>query len=241
MNSQLRERSKNMFTNFEKAKLTLPATFTVTAHSGSENTPDNSMEFLEKCVEINAQVAELDVTQRKDGTIVMIHKDLAENDEGVLFEDAIKYLSENTDTMKFNLDLKSFNEIGKAVDIIEKYGVRERCFFTGVREENVKAVKEQGRGVPYYLNVAFSPMKKHSEKTLREVMKKIQDAGAVGINCNYRFASKEMVKLFRENGLLLSFWTANTSKIMKKLLLLAPDNITSRFPLTVRELIKSKQ
>lgn len=229
-----------MITNFKYAKLSLPAGFTVTAHSGCEGTPDNSMEFLKKCVEINAQVAEIDVTHRKDGTVVMIHKELAENNEGILFEDAIKYLSENTDTMKFNLDLKSFDEISKIVDIIEKYNIRERCFFTGVEESQTEIVKSQGRGVPYYLNVKFVPLKKHNKAGLYEAMKKVQRCGAIGINCNYAFASKEMVKLFRENGLLLSFWTANTKRVMKKLLVLSPDNITSRLPVTLRELIDSK-
>ena len=227
-----------MFTSFKNTKIALPDDFTVTAHSGCEFTSDNSMEFIKKCVEINAQVAEMDITHRKNGDIVMLHKALAENDEGVLLEDAIKYLAENSNTIKCNLDLKAFDEIGKAVDIIDTYGMRDRCFFTGVEEAQVKAVKEQGKGIPYYLNVIFSPLKKHNKKYLCEIMKKIQDSEAIGINCHYSLASKEMVKLFRENGLLLSFWTANTARVMKKLLLLSPDNITTRFPLTVKDLIE---
>lgn len=229
-----------MFTCFKNTKLALPKDFTVTAHSGCEFTADNSMEFVNKCVEINAQVAEMDITHRKNGAIVMIHKTLAENDEGVLFEDAIKFISENSDTIKCNLDLKSFDEIGKVVDIIDKYDMRDRCFFTGIAEEQVKAVKAQGKGVPYYLNVKFPPSKKHNEKYLCEIIKKIQDSGAIGINCHYSLASKEMVKLFRDNGLLLSFWTANTARVMKKLLLLSPDNITTRFPLKIKALIEKK-
>lgn len=221
-----------------KEKLKLPKGFTVTAHSGSEGTADNSMEFLEKCVEIGVSTLEIDVTHRRDGTPVIIHKSLANDDEGILFEEAIKFLAKSS-AAKINLDLKAFDEVGKAVDIIEKYNMRDRCFFTGVEESQVQAVRAQARGIEYYLNVKFSPLKKHSRKFLKQTAEKIKSCGAMGINCNFGLASKEMVEIMHGEGLLCSFWTANTEKLMKKMLLLSPDNITTRHPTTLERLAKS--
>lgn len=209
---------------------------TVTAHSGCEGTADNSMEFLEKCIEINAEVAEIDVTFRRDGTPVIIHRDIAENEEGLLFCSVMKFLSENTENMRFNLDLKAISNIEAVTDAIEKYSLESRCFFTGVKPEQALLLKASGIKIPYYLNKTFSPLKKRSKSFLKKLADEVVQCGAIGINCNYRYASREMVSVFREKGLLTSFWTANTEKVMRKLLLLSPDNITTRYPVLLKRL-----
>lgn len=216
----------------------LPEDFTVTAHSGCEGTPDNSMEFIRKGVEINAQILEVDVTFRADGTPVLIHKEQADADEGLLFDEAVRYISENSDTVRLNLDLKSTANLSGIVEILDRYGMRERCFYTGVNADFVEAVRADGE-LPYYLNTPITRWKKHSPKELNAALERVKKSGAIGINCSLKYASKEMVELFRENGLLVSYWTANSKKEMIKLLNIAPDNITTRRPVFLNELIKS--
>lgn len=220
---------------FNAPKSTVPG-FTVTAHSGSEHTQDNSMEFLKKGIEIDAQVLEIDVTFRADGTPVLLHKEEAEANEGLLFEQAIKYISENSETVKLNLDLKSTAFLPGAVEIIEKYGMKERCFFTGVNEEDVEVVRRDGGGIPYYLNLSLARGKRTDKNELEAALKKVKDSGAIGINCNYKNASPEMVALFHENGLLVSYWTANDKLVMHYLLSLSPDNITTRYPVALKKI-----
>lgn len=216
----------------------LPEDFTVTAHSGCEGTPDNSMGFIRKGVEINAQILEVDVTFRADGTPVLIHKEQADADEGLLFDEAVRYISENSDTVRLNLDLKSTANLSGIVEILDRYGMRERCFYTGVNADFVEAVRADGE-LPYYLNTPITRWKKHSPKELNAALERVKKSGAIGINCSLKYASKEMVELFRENGLLVSYWTANSKKEMIKLLNIAPDNITTRRPVFLNELIKS--
>jgi len=216
----------------------LPEGFTVTAHSGCEGTPDNSMEFIRKGVEINAQILEVDVTFRADGTPVLIHKEQADSDEGLLFDEAVRYISENSDTVRLNLDLKSTANLSGIVEILDRYGMRERCFYTGVNADFVEAVRADGE-LPYYLNTPITRWKKHSPKELNAALERVKKSGAIGINCSLKYASKKMVKLFRQNGLLVSCWTANTKSVMIKLLKIAPDNITTRRPVFLNELIKS--
>ncbi len=227
-----------MFSNKKKHAPSLPQGFTVTAHSGCEGTADNSMEFLQKCVEINAQVAEMDVTFRRDGTPVILHKELAENDEGLPLCEALKYLSENTDNMLFNLDLKAFSNLNSVAEEAKKYSLESRCFFTGVKPEQAETLKLSGIKIPYYINKSFPVLKKHSKSFMLSLADFVNKSGAIGINCNYAYASREMTEAFREKGLLTSFWTANSEKTMKKLLRLSPDNITTRFPLLLKSLIE---
>lgn len=216
----------------------LPDGFTVTAHSGCEGTPDNSMEFIRKGVEINAQILEVDVTFRADGTPVLIHKEQADADEGLLFDEAVRYISENSDTVRLNLDLKSTANLPEVVRILDQYGMRERCFYTGVNADFVEAVRADGE-LPYYLNTPITRWKKHYLKELNAALERVKKSGAIGINCSLKYASKEMVELFRENGLLVSYWTANSKKEMIKLLNIAPDNITTRRPVFLNEIKNS--
>ena len=216
----------------------LPEDFTVTAHSGCEGTPDNSMEFIRKGVEINAQILEVDVTFRADGTPVLIHKEQADADEGLLFDEAVRYISENSDTVRLNLDLKSTANLPEVVRILDRYGMRERCFYSGVNADFVEAVRADGE-LPYYLNTTITRWKKHSPKELNAALERVKKSGAIGINCSLKYASKEMVELFRENGLLVSYWTANSKKEMIKLLNIAPDNITTRRPVFLNEIKNS--
>ncbi len=216
----------------------LPDGFTVTAHSGCEGTPENSMEFIRKGVEINAQILEVDVTFRADGTPVLIHKEQADADEGLLFDEAVRYISENSDTVRLNLDLKSTANLPEVVRILDRYGMRERCFYTGVNADFVEAVRADGE-LPYYLNTTITRWKKHSPKELNAALERVKKSGAIGINCSLKYASKEMVELFRENGLLVSYWTANSKKEMIKLLNIAPDNITTRRPVFLNEIKNS--
>lgn len=215
----------------------LPDGFTVTAHSGSEGTPDNSMEFLEKCIELNVQVLEVDVTFRRDGTPVLLHKDVADNGEGVLFDDAIKYISENSDTVRVNLDLKSVANLAEAVRIVDKYSMRSRCFYTGVGEGFVEAVKRDGGGLPYYLNLELNMFRKYFNSEIISAVDKVRAAGAIGINCNHKYVFAKLVNIFHNNGLLVSCWTANTQTVMRKLLSMSPDNITTRCPVMLTRLI----
>ena len=215
----------------------LPEGFTVTAHTGCEMTKDNSMECLKKSIDIGASTAEVDVTFREDGTPVLLHKKSAGASEGVPFEEAVKFVSENSDTMMFNLDMKSFKDLTEVVRILEKYNMKERCLYTGVEAKDTQSAKLDGGGIPYYLNAALDIKRMYSDEEIKSVMYEALRSGAVGINCNYIFASEKLVRIFHENSLKVSFWTANTKPVMKYLLTLAPDNITTRFPSVMETLV----
>ena len=73
------------------------------------------------------------------------------------------------------------------------------------------------------------------------LVEKVKKAGAIGINFNYKSASKELVKVFHENNLLVSIWTVDNEYNMYKILSFAPDNITTRHPDKLSEIIKVRR
>jgi len=210
----------------------------VTAHSGAENTPDNSLEFLQTCVRLGFEIAEIDVTFRADGTPVLMHASAAGEQDGVLFADAVAYIASASDSLRLNLDLKSVENLPAIVKILEENEMLGRCFFTGVKEAWTEKVRTDTDGkVPYYLNYSFAFWKRYSAKCRHEALRRVRDCGAVGINCAHRMASHAMVELFRKNGLLTSFWTVNSERDMRRLIAFAPDNLTSRRPVRLLEIL----
>ncbi len=217
-----------------------PDGFIFTAHTGCEDTPDNSIQSLKKAIELGVPAAEVDVTFRKDGTPVLLHSECAGDGEGVSLSDAVKFVSENSDSLILNLDLKAYSDIPEIVRIVDEYGLHDRCLFTGVEADKTQQVKIDGGGIPYYLNAELQKTKIYSEIEIKSVLNEVKRSGAVGLNCNYIYASQKLTDIFHENGLKVSLWTADALPVMKYLLSLGPDNITTRRPSKLLPLVLKK-
>ncbi len=221
-----------------RRKFSLPEDFTYTAHSGCENTPDNSMEFLEKAVALGVPVLEVDVSVRNDGTPVLMHAETAADNEGLLLEEALRYISEKSDTVNVNLDLKTTANLPEIVNLIQKYAMQSRCFFTGVEAEQTEIVQTDAPSLPYYLNKALDKMRIEDEGYLREITQEVKRCGAIGVNCNYKNASRRLIEAFHQEGLKVSLWTVDNKLTMRMMLAMSPDNITTRNPILLSALLK---
>jgi glycerophosphoryl diester phosphodiesterase len=218
--------------------LRLPEGFTVTAHAGAMSLPDNSLISLNQAIKAGANVVEMDVTFRPDGTPVMIHKEIAKQNEGVSLDKAFGIVAENY-RVKINLDVKSLSNLSAVQALALEHGLIERVFFTGVGEESIEQVKAKCPQIPYYLN--FSPNKKlfNSKEYAQTLAKKLIGLGCMGLNCGYGEISKTLVEVLHENGLLVSVWTVDKKKDMCRMLSLSVDNITSRNPDELMAVISS--
>ncbi|MGN0570694.1 MAG: glycerophosphodiester phosphodiesterase [Candidatus Fimenecus sp.] len=219
-------------------KIDLPAGFTYTAHSGAENTAENSLEFIEKAIALQVPVLEVDVSVRNDGTPVLLHAEEAGADEGVLLEDALRLIAEKSDTVQVNLDLKAFTNIPEIAALVDESGLTGRCFFTGVAAEHTQTVKIDAPEIPYYLNADLNKMRLEDETYLKSIAEEVKRSGAVGLNCNYKNASKKLCEVFHAEGLKVSFWTADNKLVMRNLLTFSPDNITTRQPVLLASLLQ---
>ena len=209
--------------------LRLPEGFTVTAHAGAMSLPDNSLISLNRAIKAGADVVEMDVTFRPDGTPVMIHKETPKHNEGVSLDEAFEVVVAS-DSVKINLDIKSSSNLPAVQELALEHGLIERVFFTGVGEKSIEQVKVKCPQIPYYLN--FSPDKKlfDSREYAQTLSGKLKNLGCIGLNCSYGEISKTIVEVLHENGLLVSVWTVDRKIDMYRMLSLSVDNITSRKP-----------
>lgn len=206
---------------------------TYTAHTGCMDTKPNSIQSIEAGYENGASIVEFDLNFDKNSEPVLSH-DEPKGDE-VTLDEAFRKVS-TYENLKVNVDVKSDKYLEKVKPLAEKYGIENRIFFTGIHDGFVK--NASSTGVEYYLNVNVDKKRKQTKEYLLSLVKKVKAAGAVGINFNYRNATKRLVKAFHDNGLLVSIWTVDNKIAMRRILSFSPDNITTRKPDVLRKIIK---
>ena len=201
---------------------------TITAHSGAFDTPENSIEFIKKVLEEHCEIIEMDVTFRPDGTPVIIHSGSPKPTEGILLRDAFALIAADP-AIQMNLDLKSVKNLPAVDELLDRYGLTERAFYTGVDADWAPIVKANSK-VPYYLNASVKPWKRSNPKALARLADKIAALGGVGINLHYDNCRPAMVTAFHEKGMPVSVWTVNDEKNAAKYAAMGVDNITTRRP-----------
>ena len=221
---------------YDEMELTFVENFTITAHTGAYNTPMNSLEFVKTAIDNNAAVVELDIRQRPDSTLVMSHDIVVTNNDGVELESAFELLK-NTN-IQINLDIKETKVLNSLYAMLTEYNLVEQSFLTGIEMINVKAVKESDcAGMRYYLNYMPSRTKVFFDDYRQKLIELLEESGAIGINCNYKFASSQLSSLLHKKGYKLSVWTVDTERKAKKMLACKPDNITTKSPEMIQKVI----
>lgn len=213
--------------DYKEAGFVLPEDFTVTAHTGCEKTAENSLEAVRKGIECGADIVEFDLNFTENGEPVLSHNEPKGGE--VTLGEAFACLAEY-DSVAANVDIKSTKALEKVLPLAEEYGVEERIFFTGVSEDYLGDVKSKAQGINYYLNLEVDASLAADSGYLDTLVAKTKNAGAEGINMNYKGLTAELVKAFHENGLKVSVWTVDGELDMYKALSASPDNITTRSP-----------
>lgn len=215
--------------------IALPKNFTITAHTGCMKSKENSLESFEMGVKNGASIVEFDLYFTKNGEPVLSHNEPVGGE--ITLDEAFKYLADFKNT-GINIDVKTCDALHKVYPTAQKYGVENRIFYTGVKDEFVEPVRKNSPQVKYFLNMSVKKSKAKDKEYLMSLVEKVKKAGAIGINFKYTGATKELVKVFQENGLSVSIWTVNSKWRMKKILSFAPDNITTRKPDKLSEIVK---
>ncbi|WP_455492860.1 glycerophosphodiester phosphodiesterase [Eubacterium sp.] len=220
---------------FDEHDLKFVDGFTITAHTGAYNTPDNSMESLEKAIEHGDTSFEIDVRQRPNGTIVMSNEIINTNSDGTEITAAFQRVKE-TD-MHLNLDIRETRVLKNLHDLIVDYSLTDRVTLTGIEVFQANKVKENCPGVEYYVNYMPSRINIFTEDYQQKIIDMLEKTGAIGINCNYKYASRTLSNLLHKNGYKLSIWTVDRNYQIKRALVNTADNITTHNPQKVQHII----
>ena len=219
-----------------KNPIYVPPGFTITAHTGCMKTVSNSVASMRTGVGYGADIVEFDV-QVYNGEPVMSHNTPKGGEPSI--KEAFDFLS-GRETIKANVDLKTSEDISKIYEYAKNYNVENRIFFTGLDDVDIANVKEQCPGIPYYLNVSVDKSKKDDDEYIKGIVSKAKTFGAIGINVECRYASEKLTRTAQENGLLVSYWGADTEYKLYKTIQFSPDNITTKDPKLLKEILNKK-
>ncbi len=220
---------------FDEHDLKFVDGFTITAHTGAYNTPDNSMESLEKAIEHGDASFEIEVRQRPNGTIVMSNDIINTNSDGTEITAAFQRVKK-TD-MHLNLDIRETRVLKNLHDLIVDYSLTDRVTLTGIEVFQTNKVKENCPGVEYYVNYMPSRINIFTEDYQQKIIDMLEKTGAIGINCNYKYASRTLSNLLHKNGYKLSIWSVDGKYQIKRALVNTADNITTNNPQKVQHII----
>ena len=223
--------------SYDERKLTFVEGFTICAHTGAFDTPDNSIESIEAAIKGGADALEVDVRQRPDGTVVMGHDIITTNSAGVELETAFSIIEKSD--IKVNLDIKDIKCLDELYKLVKAHKLEKRVFLTGIEIFQAEDAKEHCPELEYYINYIPNRLKIFSEDYQVKILTMLEETGAVGINCNHTYASRTLSEVLHKNGYKLSVWTVDKEFQMKRALINEPDNITTKKVPELQALIKN--
>jgi len=180
----------------------------ITAHAGALGTKPNTQESIEAALACpGVDCIEVDVRFLPDGTPALGHNTVDKT--SLKLADVFALLKGSHLTI--NLDMKEHTHLPQVIEMAIAQGFAQYAFFTGLREHHLPVA-----GLPYYLNGTDCAAAK--------------SLGAVGINFHHRKCSRRLIKQARKLGLLVSVWTIDKPRRMRKLRRMGVDNITTRHP-----------
>ncbi len=206
----------------------------ITAHSGCEGTPDNSIEHIRTAIASGVECFEIDINAAPDGTLYLTHDQPASYDGVPLFEDCLK-LAAADGKILINCDMK--NEFLKTpvIALAKKYGMESRIIFTG--SYHIGELPDLNASeADWWINIFRS-----TEENISETLSMYDSLGGAYriLNLNYGMVNDAFAARTREAGYPLSVWTVNNEESLR-CMMTYPEvwNITTRIPKKALEIRK---
>lgn len=200
----------------------------ITAHSGCDGTPDNSLGFISHALQCGADALEVDVRAAPDGTLCLSH-DLPDSLRPRLAQ-AFQMLRGSP--MKINCDLKQPDLEEAVLALARQWGAAGQLLFSGsVSMERMKQDPEvRSRTLLNVRPIVPPEGGAAAEEQLDELVRTCRSCGAAIINVSYEMCTDQVLTRLRAENIGVSAWTVNEEAAARRLLAHGIYNITSRRP-----------
>ena len=213
----------------------------ITAHSGCDGTPDNSLEFISHALRSGADALEVDVRAAQDGTLYLSH----DRTDAACPKLSQAFQMLRSSPMRINCDLKQPGLEEAVLALAASQGVAGQLLFSGdVSTERMRRDPEVRSRALLNIQSIFPgegglPLEQH----LEELVRACRACGAAVINVSYETCTPLVLERLREEGIGVSAWTVNEDPAARRLLDWGVYNITSRRPgmvLALREALRPR-
>lgn len=215
----------------------------ITAHSGCDNTLDNSIEYIMKALSAGVEAFEVDVNRGSDGILYLRHDvDPSGEYKGCPTLEQAFQLMKTKDDMRINCDLKARGIERQVSELAAKAGVADRLIYSGSVGFDFLEVREaEGSKVEVFLNIE-EIFKDKMYSLYRRLLMAPGDITAaakeaadccrrynVGVlNTYFRLCTDEFIEVLNESGIEISAWTVDKKRDIVRLLKKGVGNITTR-------------
>ncbi|KRF43886.1 glycerophosphodiester phosphodiesterase [Paenibacillus sp. Soil787] len=240
----------------------------ITAHCGSMNTIDHTLDSVQTGLRLGADVVEEDIRVTKDGIPVLAHDDEWVTVDGLKLSisqmsfEVLRELQyavthgEQRETIRIcrledmlplikasgkvvNLDLKVDESIEPVAALVKQYGMLEQAFLSGCEIDRAMLAERLNPEMRKLLNTDHNLFKTLPYKDA--MLKTCEDAltaSCFGINIHYSIVSQELMDYTKSLGLPVYVWTVNEEDLMIQYADLGVASITTR---NVTDLVELKQ
>ena len=199
----------------------------ITAHSGCEGTPDNSIEHIRMALSCGAEMFEIDVHEH-NGILYLTHNKQEDYSDCPTLAQCFELTAAHP-TMCINCDVKTFGLTASVIELAKQYGMESRILFTGsVAPEELPNLNASQSD--WWLSLWCSD---HEEEDLAgacETYRKLDNLYRI-INLDQDMVNDRVVRTMKETGHTLSVWTVNSEAALRHIMNTgAAANITTRKP-----------
>ena len=215
----------------------------ITAHSGCEGTPDNSIDSIRTGIALRADCVEVDVRTDASGTLRLSHDEIGDETGLVTLREAFALIRESG--IKINCDLKEYGALPKVLALAEECGIlRDQLIFSGcVDPKLLEAHPEAAARSLIFLNseelvrdlTGNGDLRRRDQCAFllahtRLAAERFHRLGAEALNAPYGNMTDELIGALRAEGVPLSLWTLNDEAVLREFMIKDLLNITTRLP-----------
>ncbi|MFC6463614.1 glycerophosphodiester phosphodiesterase [Marinilactibacillus sp. GCM10026970] len=205
----------------------------LTAHSGSDGTPNNSLEFLDKMIDYNVDCLEIDVRRAQNGQLYLSHDAISSMDSTnclLELDAAFKHISKRSSKILINCDLKEKGLEAEVQWTAEKRNLFDQVLFSGTVEPSHLSIWDRDKILYNIENCLpniykIQELKKAHFDVLHYFCKKYK---LHTLNLYYGFCTKEWIELCHQNNIQLSVWTVDNLEMIQAFEQQELYNVTSK-------------
>jgi len=232
----------------------------VTAHTGCENTPDNTVASIMRGITSGADIVEIDVRSTADGHPILMHDEclqigshgavpvsqisladlLTLEERGkITFSRPSMEITVFEDALDLakesgiilNIDLKDSATVNALIRRIITRNMEDYTVISGCNRERATLVKQEYPAVQVLLNVEDNPEDAPDYQSfVQHACNSARQAGCCGINIDFHHCQSQLVEYARLRYLPVSVWTVDREQDMSAMIDLGVHSITTYEP-----------
>ena len=201
----------------------------ITAHTGADGRPDNSLEFVDYALTSGADALEVDVRRLPGGVLVLGHDEAAE--DAPALAEVFRRVAGHP-RMKINCDLKEPGLEAAVCRLGEEAGLSGRLIFSGTVDAYCPVP-----GAEVYLNLEeyvpnlylqYREVPNFELEAAAKIAAVCHETGIRTVNVYQGLVTRRFAETLAKEGIGLSVWTVNDAWELKWFLGLGVRNITTR-------------